>query len=101
VLKEGAVGFCELKVFKLGPSCVYKHNGLGVIRTSYFASKSVALLITVMFRNAEFCKLVDCVCCVSPVQADGTNPNISRKRTILVKYSIGRKSVYDDYFGKA
>jgi hypothetical protein len=59
VLKEGIVGFCELKMFKLGPSCVYKHNnGLGVIRTSYFARKSEALLTTVMSRNAEVYKIV-------------------------------------------
>jgi hypothetical protein len=60
VLKEAIVGFCELKMFKLGPSCVYKHNnGLGVIRTSYFARKSEALLIMVMSRNTEVCKMID------------------------------------------
>ena len=102
VLKEGIVGFCELKMFQSGPSCIYKrNNGLGAIRTSYFACKSAALLITVLSRNAEVYKIVNYVCCVHPVQANGTNPNMSRKRTILVKYSIGRKSVYDDSFGKA
>ena len=102
LLEEGIVGFCELKMFKLGSSCIYKrNNGLGVIRTSYFACKSEALLITVMSRNAELYKIAHYVCCIQPVQANGTNPNISRKRTLLVKYSIGCKSSYDDSFGKA
>jgi hypothetical protein len=88
-------------MFKLGPSCVYKHNnGLGVIRTSYFAHNSEALLITVMSRNTEVCKIVDYVCCIQPVQANRTNPNTSRKRTVLVKYIRGRKSAHDDSFGK-
>ena len=91
VLKEAILGICDLKMFKLGPSCVYKHkNGVGVIRTSYFARNSEVLLITVMSRSTEVYKIVDYVCCIQPVEASGTNPSISRKRTILVKYSIGR-----------
>jgi len=50
-----------------------------------------------MSRNGEVYKIVDYVCCI---QAKGTNPNISRKRTILVKYGIGRKSAYGDSFDK-
>jgi len=39
--KEGVVRFCELKILKLGPSCVYHLcSGLGRIRTYYFAGKS-------------------------------------------------------------
>jgi hypothetical protein len=58
------------------------------------------MLITVMSRNGEVYKIVDYVCCIQPVQANGTNPNILRKRTVLVKYSIGRKSAYGDSFDK-
>jgi hypothetical protein len=88
----------ELKMLK----CIYKHNnGLGVIRTSYFAGKSEALLIMVMYGNGAVYSTVDDVCFNQQVQAKGTNLNISRKRAILVKYSIRRESAYDDSFVKA
>jgi len=39
--KEGIVRFCELKILKLGPSCVYiLCSSLRRIRTQYFAGKS-------------------------------------------------------------
>ena len=88
----------ELKMFK----CIYKHNNrLGVIRIPYFARKNEALLITMMYGNAAVYTTVDYVCCNQQVQANGTNPNIWWKKSILVKYSIGCKSEYDDSFVKA
>jgi hypothetical protein len=52
-------------------------------------------------HGSKLYRIVNYGYCVQPVQANGTNPNISRKRTILVKYSIGRKSAYYDSFVKA
>lgn len=49
-------------------------NGLGRIRTSYFAGKSEFLLVTMIFGKAEVYTTVDNVCCsIQPVEADGKN----------------------------
>jgi hypothetical protein len=42
----------EVKVFKLGPSCVCNCNsGLGRIRTASFAGKNKVLIVTVIFGD--------------------------------------------------
>jgi hypothetical protein len=63
----------ELKMFNLwGPSCVYNHsNGLGRIRTSYFAGNNEVSLVTVIFGDPDVYTTVDNVCC--SIQANGTN----------------------------
>jgi len=56
---RASCGF-HIEKLKLGLSCVYNHsNGLGRIRTSYFAGKSEVSLVRVMFWNAEVYTKVD------------------------------------------
>jgi hypothetical protein len=64
VSREGIVRFCELKMLKLGLSCVHNNsNGLGRMRTSYFEGKSEVSPVMVIFGNAEVYTSVDYVCC--------------------------------------
>ena len=71
--KEGIVMFCELKILKLWPSCVYNLcSGLRRIRSQYFTDKS---------NFAYYGNTCDCLPCMTVEQvkmADCNNRNVNR-----------------------